>query len=262
MEMKNLLKQTVKIFPVLIMLAIGIICIAKTDIYAAGDIQYQEVQTVLEQYFDDLFATLLEESDMDYSSNDFASINGYIIAKNLVSTRNTYNKLLGGIHAVDMEEITIDDLSNQGNNLEAMVYVKYMFSYGDNEECETGSLYRVTLQMSGEQYKVIDLDNTSVETQMVKDALNHKATRSAIDNYSMVDSYFQEIQKNADSLLEMPEIKEIEVIKEEECETASVSVSYNTTKARNYGYKLGGKYNNYIFKRASLDCTNFVSQCV
>lgn len=42
----------------------------------------------------------------------------------------------------------------------------------------------------------------------------------------------------------------------------AVSVSYTASNARYYGWWFGDHYENYIFKRASLDCTNFVSQCI
>lgn len=254
-----------KIILMLVILTIGIIFTTKADIHAATETKVQEVQSILDKYFATLFDTLLEGSDKDYSSNDFSSINGYIIAKKLVNTRYTYNQLLGGIHTVQIQEVTVDDLSEQGNNIEAMVYVKYLFSYGDKEECETGGLYRATLEKTEEDYKVIDLDSNSIEIQKVKDVLNQKTTtKKAIKNvandYSKVNSYFEKIQENTDTLSEESVVAKTEI--QQEAEATETSVSYNTQKARNYGYKLGDYYQNYIFKRASLDCTNFVSQCV
>lgn len=261
----NIVRNGIALILVLV-LALGIDVTSKTSVYAALNTnQEEEIQTILEQYFAELFEVLLEDSDVDYSSNDFSSINGYIIAKNLVNTRQTYNKLLGGIHNVDIQEIVIDDLSENEDELEAMVYVKYLFTYGEDtedEQCTTGTLYRVILETTENSYTVTDIDNTDIEIQRIKDALNNEKTRSTEDNFNVVDVYFEEIQKNADSLLETTDIVEVEDTEDGEYETTSVSTSYNVTKARNYGYKLGDNYNNYIFKRASLDCTNFVSQCV
>lgn len=185
--------------------------VCKTNIRVAADTQRQEVQTVLEQYFDKLYATMLEESNADYSPNDFASINGYIVAKELVASRYTYHTLLGGIHEVDMKEVTIEELSNQDDHLEAAVYVTCAFSYGDNGETSLGengetsmgNLYRVTLEKSGEQYKVTDLDCDSITILMAKESiLKGKAEGNDADAYRRTDAYFQQIQKNADIMLE------------------------------------------------------------
>lgn len=166
--------------------------------------QEEDVQTVLEQYFDQLYSTLLEDSDADYIADDFASINGYIIAKNLVTSRYTYHTLLGGIHEVDLKEVTIEDFSHQGDRLEVKAYVKYAFSYGDNEETSIGNLYRVTLERSGEQYKVTDLDDDDVLTRMAKeDSLARMEAAGATDPYPFIDAYFQQLKKNADNMLKM-----------------------------------------------------------
>lgn len=169
-----------------------------------------ELRTVLDQYFDQLYSTLLEDSNADYSASDFASTNGYIIAKKLVASRYTYHTLLGGIHRVDLKEITIQDLSEQGDHLEAMVHVTCVFSYGDdgetslgdNGETSMGVLYRVTLKKSGEQYRVIDLDNNDAEIRMAKEAsLASMKAAGATDPYPYIDAYFQQLKQNADDML-------------------------------------------------------------
>ena len=209
--MKKILNYIVirKSIPILLALLMGTVCISKINIHTTEDKSCKEsIQKTLEHYFDNFLDTLLEDSEANYSSDDFSSINGYIIAKNLVSTRETYHKLLGGIHTVDVQEVIIDDISEKNDSLEVVSYVTYKFSYGnDGEEEQTtcGTLYRVTLEPLGSDYRVTDIDNTDIEIQKVKNVLTNQTARNAVDGYNTVDDYFEEIQKNADTLLETPD---------------------------------------------------------
>ena len=57
--------------------------------------------------------------------------------------------------------------------------------------------------------------------------------------------------------------KAIEAEDEDFCAPANINVSYDTSKARNWGSKLGDKYENNIFKRAAEDCMKFcLSMCM
>lgn len=238
-----------------------------SNVFATNNIKEnvaEKVQNELEQYFVDFFNTLLTDSEKDFSSTDFSSTNGYIIAKKLVSTRQTYNKLLGGIKSVKVEEVVVNDLTTKNDYMEAMTYVKYTYAYGDCSEenqCTTGSLMRVNLTPSKEGYKVTDMDNTDIETQLVKDALNVSGVKNIKSNYNAIDNYFDEIQDNQDSLMEVLTFSE-PIDDGDQDSSPRISVSYDASAARTYAYNLGDNYENYVFKRASLDCTNFVSQCV
>lgn len=162
----------------------------------------EQVQTILDEFFDNFFATVLEDSDADFRQDDFAGIDGYIAAKYFVSQRYTYNTLLGGIHKVDLKKVTVDELSDQGDHLEARVYVNFTYYYGDNDSCRGGAVSSVTLEKSGEQYKVIDLDlNDGVEIRMAKEAsLANMKAAGATDPYPFIDAYFQQLKKNTDSM--------------------------------------------------------------
>lgn len=226
-----------------------------------------ELEQVINDYFERFYSALLMDSTENFSKDEFSSINGYIIAQNVISTRETYKKLLGGICSVHLDEVVVDDLTEKNDVLEAMVYVKYTYAYDDASEenqCTTGDLLKVTISNNNE-YIVQDIDSTSVEVQMVKDSINNTMTvsaRNSYDCYDAVDNYFEEIQSNADSLTEDIAYAEPIVEPEDDVLPLSTSVSYNAQTARDYGFRLGDHYENYIFNRASLDCTNFVSQCV
>ena len=70
----------------------------------------ETVQNVLEDFFEDFLDTMLADSSRDYSSDDFATINGYIAAKYLVAKREGNKILLDGIQAVSLEEAVLENL--------------------------------------------------------------------------------------------------------------------------------------------------------
>ena len=207
----------------------------------------EAVQNVLENYFEDFLDTMLADSSRDYSSDDFATINGYIAAKYLVAKREGNKILLDGIQAVSLEELLEKD-----DSLEATAYVKYEYSWGSGSQedtCGAGSLYQVTLAKSNEDYKVLDLDDIeNDEVQMAKDSICI-SERNSKDIYQRADEYFDKIQQNAKDMTEtVIDSKAIEAEDGDLCAPANINVSYDTSKARNWGYKLGDKYENYIFK--------------
>lgn len=162
------------------------------------------IQNFLEYYFSDFYKTLEADSTKTFESSDFISTNGYIIAKSLVNKRETNNILLGGIKNVDVTEVVLNDISNYDDRIEAMVYVKYSYSYGDcskENQDSAGTLYRVTLQNQNGEYAVIDIDSNDVETQMVKDSLNVSKARNISGNFEAVDSFFEGQVDSAKSLL-------------------------------------------------------------
>lgn len=203
-------KRSKKIISLLMALTVGAVGVEvpQTIVYAENmsDIPQQEtIQNVLEEYFDVLLNTLLEDSSNDFSSEDFASINGYIVAKNLVATRECDKILLDGINMVNLKEVVIDDLTEKSDGVEAMTYVSYEYSWGSGTEEDTssvGTIYRVTLEKTGDAYTVSDLDNVDdVEIQMVKDAINISAY--SVDNiYQQADAYFDTLRQNAIDLSE------------------------------------------------------------
>lgn len=196
----------------------------------------EAVQSVLEDYFADFLDTMSADSSRDYLSDDFATINGYIAAKYLVAKREGNKILLNGIQAVSLEEVVLEDLLEKDGFLEATAYVKYEYSWGSGSKedtCRAGSLYQVTLTKSNEGYKVLDLDDIdNEEVQMAKDSI-YTSARNSEDIYQRVDAYFDKIQQNAKDMTEA--VIDRNTIEEDE---------------------------NYIFKRAAEDYTNFVSQCV
>lgn len=230
----------------------------------------EAVQNVLEDYFEDFLDTMLADSSRDYSSDDFATINGYIAAKYLAAKREGNKILLDGIQAVSLEEVVLEELLEKDDSLEATAYVKYEYSWGSGSQedtCGAGSLYQVTLAKTDEGYKVLDLDDIeNDEVQMAKDSICISAQNSK-DIYQRADEYFDKIQQNAkdmtETVVDSKAIEtEIEAEDENLCAPTNINVSYDTSPARNWGYQSGDQYENYIFKRAAEHYTNFASPCV
>ena len=215
----------------------------------------ETVQNVLEDFFEDFLDTMLADNSRDYSRDDFATINGYIAAKYLVAKREGNKILLDGIQAVSLEEAVLENLLEKDDSLEATAYVKYKYSWGSGSQentCVAGLLYQVTLAKSNEGYKVLDLDNIeNDEVQMAKDSICISA-RNSKDIYQRADEYFDKIQQNAKDMTEtVIDCNTTEAEDENLCALADIHVSYNTSKARNSGYKSGDKYENYVLKRAA-----------
>ena len=213
MKMKPMIKKCIS---VMLLLAVTVCCglsgTANAETYTIDGNGQDEVCSFLESYFSNLVDTVRADSQKDFTSEDFSSIKGYIVAKQFVNKRQVYKKLLGGIEKVRLNEVVLEDLSSMGDKMEAMVYVKYSFAYADDpEECSVGTLYRVSLLKTAGGYCVLDLDSDSIETRMAKEAILGNSdlanVRNASDenpelDYAVADAYFAELEQNTESLLQ------------------------------------------------------------
>lgn len=168
----------------------------------------------LHSYFTDFYSMLLSDSRKEAERDDFTGINGYILEKQLIFTRESYNKSQGGICRVQFQEATVKkftdnstDKDTSGNggsmeagvSMEAEVYVKYSFAWGDGSaqnRTSVGDLLKVTLTEHDGSYKILDLESTSVETQMVKEEIQsilEKHGEQAPESYDGVDRYFEDL---------------------------------------------------------------------
>ena len=200
------------------------------------EIERETIQQVLEQYFSELFGVLLDDTK-NFSYDDFASTNGYIIGRGLVSRRYGARVLFGGIVKAELEEVSIDDINKIEDGLEVMAYVKFSYSFGMDPEdlYGEGDLFRVLMVPDANGYKVQDLDCNSEYQTMAKETLAVLNTPNIESNYEAVDAYFEEKDKNADSMLDWN--KEDFAIPEEEEEEAAprAGISFNTRKAKYWG---------------------------
>lgn len=153
------------------------------------------IQKVLEDYFDELLSTMLVDSDKDYSKAEFDSINGYIIAKELVFRRKSNRILSEEIHSLDLTGIELEELSGKEKKLKAVAVVKYTYYYtigdGEEEKSSASCTYNVSIKKSGGTYRVTDIDNKAIETRLVKSAI--KNVQGEKEKYRRVDAYFGEL---------------------------------------------------------------------
>ena len=221
------------------------------------------IQGVLEHYFTDFYNVLLDDT-RNFTHEDFDSTNGYIIGKELMSMRYEANVLYGGMANAKFEGVSIEDILAIEDGIEVMAYVEFSYSYGMDPDdiFEEGNLFRILMALEEDSYRVLDLDSNSDYSTMAKETLAVWNTSDIEKNYAAVDTYYEEQDRNADSMLEWNTDDFAEPVEEEEEISPRAGISFNARKAKFWGYKLGKEEENYIFKRASQDCTNFVSQCI
>lgn len=190
----------------------------ENHIAGSGSSALTETEDLLTQelhsYFTDFYSMLLSDSRKEAERDDFTGINGYILEKQLVFTRESYNKSQGGICRVQLQEVTVKKVTDNstdkdadgnggsmeaGVSMEAEVYVKYSFAWGDGSaqnRTSVGDLLKVTLAEHDSSYEILDLESTSVETQMVKEEIQsilEKHGEQAPESYDGVDRYFEDL---------------------------------------------------------------------
>jgi len=265
-----------KKYKMLICIAVIFILLFQNVVFASSELPVASTDTessmvidCLQGYFEKLMQTLDYNSSQVYKPEDFASINGYIIAKILEWDRDSYKYTFEeGIENVKVYPIELKDFVKFEEYYEASVLVKYKYIFNSNEENEGVRLYRVTLTESNGQFTVIDLDTVDDYVVMdLKAGLQFTAKKEAVNEVDFVNSRIEEWYKALYSTPEIDLTKEAEseaaVIKDTEVQ-AKASYSYDSYVAALYAFKCAGVnwYENYIFRRTAPDCTNFISQCV
>lgn len=147
----------------------------------------------LEGYFTEFYRALWDDSK-ECSSEEFATTDGYIAAKILASKREMGKELYGGISDVELQELCIDDIFDTADRMEVMVYVEASFCYNAHpKESEAErDLYRVAVVPEGKGYRILDLESSSADAIMVKEALGVWKTPDIERNYEAVDAYWKE----------------------------------------------------------------------
>jgi hypothetical protein len=235
---------------------------------------YEELSTELFSFFEDFFG-ILETGDISTFEEAVSDTNTYLLLKDMVYKHDFYDVFHDGISDVNINQFLIKEVEYTPAQTNVIVYVSARYTFNGSESTSIGSLYRVNLVDD----TVVAIDTTSVENQMLKDTLKVVKSKarsgenvfSSANDFTMIDNIFSE--KTANLLPEKQLADEMQqtVIQSENdlgqsADTSTMSlaatVSYNAADARYYGFWFGDHYENYIFHRATLDCTNFVSQCI
>ncbi len=172
--------------------------------YAAVDAYFDKMQAYqefLEGYFMELHSALLDDTK-NFSHDDFASTNGYIIGRQIMAKRYSAHVLYGGYAAVKLEEVDIESISEMEDEIEVMAYIRHSYSYGSNPKGFTGEgdIFRISLIPDGGSYKVLDLDITSEIKKLVNDYWEAEDIPNPESNYTAVDTFFEGIEENADDI--------------------------------------------------------------
>ena len=151
----------------------------------------QSLQEFLEKYFTELYRTLSDDS-IDFSHEDFASINGYIVAKGLIAERVRANIMNDRIHNMKICEVNLEDISEDGTEVE--VYVKSEWNYGMTPKHKEGmgTGYRVSITSDENGYQVLDLEGDAKELIILKESivLNSNSADGAETDYDAVDAFY------------------------------------------------------------------------
>lgn len=232
----------------------------------------EEIGSKIYSFFEGFF-NILKTGDTSIFEAVADNSNTYLLLKEMEYKHNFYSVFHEGISDVAIKQFLIKEIEYAPDQTNVIVYVSVNYKFNGTEQTSFGSLYRVSLINDS----VASIDTTSVENQMLKDSINIRKLKAGLrseatleDNISIINDIFTE--KN-NTLLKEKKIADdmensIQNIEEEQqssdasIKPLAVNVSYTASDARFYGWWFGDHYENYIFKRASLDCTNFVSQCV
>jgi hypothetical protein len=246
------------------------------------DAGYTDLGAHLYQYFSDFYSILEtgEIEDLEVAQKD---ANTYILFQLNKHTHDFYETYYDGINDVVISQFTIKEVTHYEDYTEVIVYVAVRYNF-DGEDSGRGGLYRVKLIDN----EVSVIDATAIEAQMIKDTLliekskqmssNVRNSRDVVlSDIELLDEIFEEKTeslaaayelfletKNSSNMQQNIDVSDSDDVLEvaSSTSTASTSVSFSASDARYYGFWFGDHYENYIFNRASLDCTNFVSQCI
>ncbi len=254
---------------------------AREKIYDVGE--YQDVGSFLFDYFNSIFK-VMETGNISNFEQSVWDTNTYMILKDFEYASNFYKVFHGGVHDVSLDQFIIKEVQEINDYLSVTVYVNFSYIFNKSERNAEGSLYKVKMK-NGNPYEVTSIDKTSIDIQLIKDTLkvklkNKKQVNSASttqtdvqsEELKVIDEIYNERnysleteKKKADKAAKSsikPKNKTNTIENNSIVSPSSVTVSYGASEAGHYGFWFGDHYQNYIFKRATLDCTNFVSQCI
>jgi len=126
-----------KKYKTLICIAVIFVLLFQNMVFASSELSVASTDTessmvidCLQGYFEKLMQTLDYNSSQVYKPEDFASINGYIIAKNLEWDRESYKYTFKeGIENVQVYPIELKDFVKVEEYYEASVLVKYKYIF-------------------------------------------------------------------------------------------------------------------------------------
>jgi hypothetical protein len=255
----------------------------KSLVYSFDDGGYPEIADILCDFFENYYAVLETGSLSDFDLEKLDPIS-YLIMKEQVFQYSSYKIHYGGISDVEVSQLTVLNVTDLESHMEVEVYAGASYQFA-GERSGQGTIF--TLKIKNRQVTEIRAESSDIDCRLAElenaKAVHGKSIFTDDELFKIIDELFSgksadivasdnESATGAVSINEME--NEIEVTRSKESArdigenvdntflVQTISVSYDAASARSWGYWLGDKYDNYVFKRSSPDCTNFVSQCI
>ncbi len=164
---------------------------AKTEKESTSEEQ-STLEKTLTDYFRDFYSALSEDSTKEFSKKEFASTDGYIKAKYIVYTRESYKKSHDGISDVKVNNVTVTNSIKKDKivNAEVLVEYSYMHKLVQENRARATDKIKVTILEKNGKYIIRDLDcsESDVDMEMIQKRINGKK------DFAGVDKYFKELE--------------------------------------------------------------------
>ena len=147
-------------------------------------------ETIIEAYVRDLCMTMREEDSRTFSTNDFATINGYIVARYLSSIKYFYmSNYEEGIRDLNLN-LTLENIPvSEGIHRVSGVAVTTI-QYDKTLWRRQNIGFEVTYKLSEKRCECIDIDSTDEAVEEVKKAIAEKGLTQIGEQTAYVDSVF------------------------------------------------------------------------
>ena len=140
------------------------------------DMGYTELGEYLYLYFTKFYG-ILETGIIENVKEAENDVNTYILYKNMIYRHDLYRHLYKGIYNLSINRLEIENVNENGEHIEINVYVGVKYSFAEDNSGE-GTLYSLRLMKN----RIISIDDTTVESQMIKDELIIKKNALTSDN--------------------------------------------------------------------------------
>jgi hypothetical protein len=160
----------------------------------------EELLSTVEVYVSELLHVFEEGNMKTFSPQEFASTNGYIVAKSLINDRISYIEQNdeGVRHLSTRVQIGSIDMDQNGNLIaEAEGTIRYS-AYGYNQEIKHN--YNVTIKNNDGVFRCIDIDSTDENILFVKNNISGMNKAEAV---AYVDSFFKRDETSDDPLFSL-----------------------------------------------------------
>lgn len=172
---------------------------------------------------------------------------------------------------LEEKEFQIIDYKKEGETHCLTAYASFKFQYcdaPDGLQSGHGMIYMIEVENVDGQMTIVSIDTDANDFITFREEI--KSMQSKNESFCSAAKAFADnriLQLENELEFWNEQIKAFDVKSNSGYDAVSnnirsTSVNYNRSAAVSYAATFGDQYENYIFKRMSADCTNFVSQCL